>query len=111
MIEGISIKGMSNDLEKLKLVLARNYTVLLKLYRGIADSSVTDENSSTIDDIYHDSILDLLTKSDKFIYENESKTLSYIKRFLFLNKKEQLRKGYKVKGTLVELDIEDANDL
>jgi len=54
--------------------------------------------------MFHNSIYNMLSHPEKFTYENDEKTLSYIKAFLFNDKRAQLKKQYLDKNIFIEID-------
>lgn len=81
-----------NELNK---VLESNYYNLKKLYCS---------KNPDLEDMFHTSIVNMLSNSDKFIFISEVKTLSYIKAYLYNDKRAQQKKKYLNKIVFVEIE-------
>lgn len=82
-------------MDRLIAILEKNYYKLKHIYTG---------NNALYEDMFHNSIEQLLTRPEKFTYKNEKSTLAYIKAFLYNDRRAQLKKKYLDKNIYIDLD-------
>jgi len=90
--------------EHLQRIIKLNYNHLKKKYCGSQSYDITNKQSENIEDMFHNSIFEILSHPEKFKYKSDKETLSYIKRYLFLDKMKQQKNLYNNTNTFIELD-------